>query len=419
MKKSKLFWNQKRANEGKAWNSTERIFEFEVLIKQPMKWIENSANFGAVFSGSNDRGAVQDQNLIVDQIKAVSMYQPITLMSVVGGCYFLDLALEIPTSRIILFDSNVAEFTKLSTLLNIMSKDTSVNPFQKMESLFREDVNFLMPYSSLGRVTWKLDPNVRKWSFEGREELPFPFIITSDVFPEYTFGVTPSQANKLIEILKDNLDLNVHLGFPKIDVGGDLVVVFCSNANPDELSLEFLKSNILNSAGIIPIRAERFGPEVLNNQEALDPHLYWEIVAKSCLIGTSHQVWPPEDRDLLGTGFDTITNTSSVLEENTFVPDGVYSLLLHIIFGKSLKSSEERENLFESLIHNLSPEIKRIVIGDWPPEGGLPEATRFDSTVDFLDYCKRTISDFRFVETRYAPGAGNLQRNMFLIFERA
>ena len=59
-----------------------------------------------------------------------------------------------------------------------------------MESLFREDENFLMPFSSLGRVTWKLDPNVRKWSFEGREELPFPFIITSDIFPEYTFDIT-------------------------------------------------------------------------------------------------------------------------------------------------------------------------------------------------------------------------------------
>jgi hypothetical protein len=299
-----------------------------------------------------------------------------------------------------------------------MSKDTSVNPFQKMESLFGEDANFLMPYSPLGRVTWKLDPNVRKWSFEGREELPFPFIITSDIFPEYTFDVTFSQANKLIEVLKENLDLNVHLGFPKIDVKGDLVVVFCSNANPDELSLEFLKSNILNSAGIIPIRAERFGSEVLKNQEALDPHLYWEIVAKSCLIGTSHQVWPPEDRDLVGTGFDTITNTSSVLEENTFVPEGVHSLLLHIIFGKSLQSPEGRVVLFESLIHNLSPETKRIVIADWPPEGGLPEAIRFESTGEFIDYCKGIISDFSYVEKRYAPGGGDLQRNMFLIFER-
>jgi hypothetical protein len=419
MKKSKLFWSRKRSNESKAWNSSDKVFEFTVVIKQPMKWIENSANFGAVFSGSNDRGAVQDQKLIVEQIKAVSRYQPITLMSVVGGCFFMDLALEIPTSRIILFDSNIAEFTKLSTLLNIMQEDPSNNPFRKMEKIFREDAQFLMPNSPLGRVTWKFDPNVSKWNFEGREELPFPFILTSDLFPEYIFDITTSQAKKLVEVLKENLDLDVHLGFPRIDVKGDLVVVFCSNANPEELSLEFLKSNILNSAGIIPIRAERYGLEVLNNQEALDPHLYWEIVAKSCLVGTSHQIWPPEDRDLLGTSFDTTTNTSSVLEENTFIPEGVHSLLLHIVFGKSLKSSEQREILFESLIDGLNPDIKRIVIADWPPEVGLSKFSRFESTGEFLDYCKRTLSEFRFVESRYAPGAGNLQRNMFLIFERS
>ena len=404
--------------EPKAWNPVKELFEFAVVIKQPIKWSDNPANFGAVFSGSNDRGAVQNQQNIIEHIKVVSKYQPITFMSVVGGCYFLDLALEFPTSRIVLFDSNVAEFTKLSTVLNIMSKNHSVNPFKEMENLLEEDHTFLMPYSPLGQVTWSLDRNFRSWKFEGREENPFPFILTSGLFPEYKLNINSEQRKELLEILRANLDLNVHLDFPSIDANGNLIVVFCSNANPDELSLEYLRSKISNSAGIIPIRAVGYGGYELENLEALDPHLYWEIVARSCLVGRSHQVWSPEDSEIIGSSYDSTTDSSSVLNRDTLVPVGTHSLLLHIIFGKSRSLHEDRLLLFEGLVYSLSLEVKRIVIADWPPEGGLPQNSKFVTTESFIQYCKDSLLGFSHIETRFAPGAGNLQRNMFLIFER-
>jgi hypothetical protein len=318
----------------------------------------------------------------------------------------------------VLFDSNVAEFTKLSTVLNIMSENPLISPFEKLESLFQGDNTFLMPHSPVGRVTWNLNPSFRSWTFGGVEETPFPFILTSELFPEFKLDITSEQRKKLIEILKANLDLNVHLEFPDIDANGHLVVVFCSNANPEELSLEFLQSKILNSAGIIPIRAEKYAGVELDNRDALDPHLYWELVARSCLIGKSHQVWPPEDSNLIGSKYDSTTDSSSILGGGTSIPLGVHSLLLHIVFGKALSSHEDRHLLFLGLVSSLSSEIKRIVIADWPPEGGLPQSSRFSTTEEFIDYCKSSLSGFRHSETLFAPGEGNLRRNMFLIFER-
>lgn len=110
--------------------------------------------------------------------------------------------------------------------------------------------------------------------------------------------------------LKTSLSKAVFFNFPKLDLNDTFVVFFISNAAISEKDLANIKSRVRNYTGLIVLRS------FADNETALDAHVYWHAVAKSPLIGTSHQVWSKADRHLIGSSLDNLTHSSSKLGEN-------------------------------------------------------------------------------------------------------
>jgi len=372
-----------------------------------------------VFSGSNDRGKCDRQEIVFRYLNEVAQFRPVTLLSVIGGCFFLDIVKAVNVSRVHLFDGNVAEFAKLLTLLNLANKAPDRNPIAEMEKLYSHDSSFLMPSTPLGSLTWKVAAGATQWDFEGQKEDAFPFVLTSSLFPDYSIDFKSKSMKELIERLKLALDKKVTFDVPDFDAAGSLVVVFASNADPAILSPELFSQKIRNASGVIILRSEGFGGAKLTNESALDPHPYWEAMARSCLLGRSHHIWSPEDSGLMGSNYDSTTETSSVLgSSENIIPRDTETILTHIVFGKSMTSVEERKQLFQNLAERLESPIKRFVVAEYRPEGGAGESRPFKSSTDLTIYLQNQLADFQLTEIRYAPGNDDLKRNMFFIFDR-
>lgn len=178
-----------------AWNGQDSRFEFCLNIEQPLEWGETEYSFAGVFSGSNDRGNVSEIEKIKSFLQVISKSCKITLLSVIGGSYFLDLLEEVDFHKIILFDSNVAEFAKVSTALNILADDPQQKIFYELERLYRNDNSSLMPVAPKSYLTWNASQH-SSWNFEGINSQPFPIALSVEDYPMY--GWNPDLQTKVL-----------------------------------------------------------------------------------------------------------------------------------------------------------------------------------------------------------------------------
>ncbi len=395
-----------------AWDPTNSHFAVSMWVRELFKWSHYQAKFSAVFSGSNDRDAVANQETITEYLRQVATFHPVSLLSVIGGNYFLDLLAEVPFSRVVLFDENVAEFAKLTSLLNIWAEDPKRDPFPELERLLVNDPRSLMPWAIRSQVTYQLGPRAR-WQYQGSEGPTFPALLTHDQYPNYAWDPSVELRVEIFKRLKSSLSQTVYTDLPYLDANGHLVVVFCSNSNLEDLPDAVVKSRITNAAGVIVLRAI-----VSPNDSALDPHPYWEAIARSALNGLSHQVWAPENAWLLRSEFDHTTNTSSILSRDP-IPTGTVTILTHHLLGNCTGNIEDRQAEVSQFLQHLPDTVQRVVIAEYRPEGDHGSTFGFTSTDELSEFYTRILPGFEFTEIRYAPGAHDVRRNLFLIFNRA
>lgn len=390
-----------------SWDTNN--FRLEVQVNRPsFKFANSGVIFGSVFSGSNDRGAVAQEERILEYLRKVSERSPVSLISVIGGAYFLDLVFQVNLRRVVLFDINIAEFTKLSSLLNLAEKDPSVDPIPVLEQMYISDPSSLMPRGPMSEVTWRAGPKAR-WSFEGRSNPSFPWILPSSSYPEYKWSSTQETRERVLSQLKGSLVKSAFLEFPRVDAGGDLVVVFASNISSKDLKDNFIKSRILNSSGVIVVRAS-----VSDNVEALDPHPFWEATARSLLFGKSHQIWLTSSRALISGPYDKLTTTSSLVGEP--IPEGTVCVITHLLLGKSSDNPQKARKYFENQIWALPDFVERVVVAEFA-DASLGNAG-FESAEELESYLRATLQQFVMSESITAPGEQSLERNRFFVFNR-
>ncbi len=389
-------------------------FELELYLDKPIKWAEFQMNFSAVFSGSNDRNDCDSYSTIVKYLQSVGQRHPLTLISVVGGSFFLDLVNDVEFKSVILFDSNVAEFTKISSAFNYLNEDPLQDPFEALERDYTNDATSLMPNGPKSSVTWKVEQD-SFWQFEDVKDSIFPFILTKEKFPQYSWKVSDIDRQLVLERLKSALIVNVFPEFPRIDFSDesrqDLVVIFASNVPDNVFTSEFIRERLDGIAGSITLRT----CDGRSNESALDPHAYWEATARSLKIGKSHQIWPDEDADLLGGIYDKTMHTSGMVGSE--IPQGTETVLFHIVFGKSTEGLESRHQKFSSSLKKIPKSVKRVVVAEFRPEGEVSANNFFPTTEVLRDFLCSYVP-FSYKETIGSPGQSDLMRNLFFVFDK-
>ena len=397
-----------------AWNDVDNQFCLEAYLTATMKWFHSQAHWASAFSGSNDRGDTPQFEDISTYLQKVAGVYPVSLISVIGGSFFLDLVARVEFARIILFDQNVVEFAKISALCNILNRAPDRDPFDELEREITSAPDQLLPSVQSSRLSVRLGPNT-DWQFEGRREPGFPLMLRKATFPEYAWRANEDDRRRALANMRRALAKSLFFSVPKIDAAGHLIVVNCSNADPSQLSDAYIRSRITNAAGILIIRSI----VVTENSAALDPHPYWEAIARSQCSGQSHQLWAPEDAECLDTPLDETTHTSSILGEQP-LPSEADTLLCHILSGKCQSRFPSRYALIRQTLFTLPPRFSRVVVAEFRPEGpvGRRLPAGFHSSEDFTNFYAAALPQFQLTRTVYAPGADDDQRNMFLVFDR-
>ncbi|MFN9261939.1 MAG: hypothetical protein ACK6DY_00400, partial [Acidobacteriota bacterium] len=260
----------------------------EIYLGSALKWTESTGYLGSVFSCSNDRGATPQMERICRYLQQVAAEHPVSLVSVIGGSYFLDFVAAADFTRIILFDKNVAEFSKICAFCDILSRDPAADPVGGLEQEILAAPERLLP--SLPSSNLSAGPGPESdWKFEGRSEPAFPLVLRQGNFPEYAWSANEEERRRTLANLRRALAKDVYLEEPEVDADGHLVVVFCSNANSSDFPDYYIRPRFQNAAGVLIVRSI----VVNNNEAALDPHPYWEAIARSQCTGRSHQLWAP------------------------------------------------------------------------------------------------------------------------------
>jgi hypothetical protein len=397
-----------------SWDDTGKRFSLDIRIGGPLKWMCQQASFASVFSGSNDRrNATSNVELITDHLAGVASIGKVSLVSVIGGTFLLDLVQRVAFSRVILFDQNVAEFAKMTALLNLMAMHPEDDPFDALEHMVLTQPDALLPRLPLSEVSCHLAPG-SEWEFEGAKEAAFPLLLRKNNYPHYAWNADAGERMVTLARLRAALCRTVFLELPSIDAAGHLIVVFCSNADHTVLSDEFIRSKFLNAAGVIVIRSL-----IGDNQSALDPHPYWEVVARTAIVGVSHQIWAPEDAAMVGGPLDCTTHTSSVLGRPV-PPVDPETLLCHILLGKCRGNLTDRRAAVVRCVQSLPESVNRMVVAEYNPacESGAAIRHEFDSIDRLRSFYAETLHGFGHVDTLYAPGLGDSHCNVFFVFTR-
>lgn len=149
-----------------SWDDAAGRFSLAIHIGAPLKWMCQQASFASVFSGSNDRNnATANVEIIADHPARVASIGKVSLVSVIGGAFLLDLVQRVGCSRILLFDQNVAEFAKISALLNLMAQDPGDDPVETLERMILARSDTLLPRLPLSEVSYNLAPG-SAWEFD-------------------------------------------------------------------------------------------------------------------------------------------------------------------------------------------------------------------------------------------------------------
>src|SRR5205085_1972634 len=147
----------------------------------------------------------------------------------------------------------------------------------------RRDPNVLLPRLGGDALSIEFGPDA-SWEYFGRTAPALP-IWPSDLYPKFAWAADEDERRLVIDRLRRSLVRRAFHGLPHVDANGDLVVVFASNisaevvkgGNPSFFTDEAIRRCIHNAAGVLIVRSFD------TNERLLDPHPYWEAVARSLL----------------------------------------------------------------------------------------------------------------------------------------
>jgi hypothetical protein len=391
-------------------------FEFYSIINQPLKWGYSSLDYRAIYSGSSDK-------LLFEGLFNSNVLRQITdnneciLISVIGGGYFFEIIKNYRFSEVVLFDSNINEHAKVSSIVNqFYIKGFSMDEF---ENLLIQDKKSLMPYLEYSRLQYKLTNKcVIKYPEKELEESPeglisekgFPIMELSQNFPERKSIIfNKDETNMLISKLESNLDSSIYNDYPKFNANGKVVIVFLSNISRLDLSDEDVRLRTSNASGTFILR-DNYHRASSNLQ---DPHQHWSVevykeIRKLAVIRiVASNKFKKDSSDNW-----MFQNTVTINELKRY-PVNSNTILLHILIGHSRQPSMVRRNLTN--LTNRLKVVTKIIVTEHSHT--INKKNSFSSNDSIISFYENIFNGFELKSLRFIQGNNDPNRNILLVFE--
>ncbi len=389
---------------------------FESRIGTAFKWNMNPLSISSVFMGTSDGGLRPIQRPLFQQLQGlVEQGMEFELISLIGGMYFLELVADFPFQRIRLFDSNLAEHTKWSFIYKYLMK----TPFEQFEQ-FRDLDKYFEDHPDVVYLP-QLGLGGHSLSFTNDAHFDFNDMRTRSTsllspiyYVDFAWSPERDRYEKTVARLRTAMEPQLTFDIPEVDAKGRALVVFLSNAS---IPVEVLRKYIRNCPLLIPLYSHE------KNNEVLDAHRYWVLIASGLVHKPALHVWSPEDAALAGTDLD-YPCTRGIVSTDLVAASGPLpyeSALLHILFGKRAETEtlDNRRALFRASLRRLSTTVSRVVVAEYnrncPAFANMTELPRPNELIALI---QEELPGFRFNTMRFAPGGGEPHRNVFICFDK-
>jgi hypothetical protein len=416
-------------------NEIKKHFDLGIQVHTPFKWHRLESKFHGVFSGTTDRLTDHTPKLeqIIEYVNNVATCARVNLVSVIGGNFYLELLEKIDPDKLILFDNNILEIVKTGYFLSNLS---SADPIEATEKSMQEFIT--ESFSNLGESKLEFEMlSGSKWTHLGIQSTSFPILLNQKDFPRHAAFRNKLEWQEAKTRISKSLCREIWLDLPRINLEKNFTVVFVSNCVESELSDLDIRTRLINPSGLVIIRSNDAGDKPNINDGCLNPHEYWRAVLYSILdtvdgCKKTLQIFPSELRHIFDynyqiehRNYDVFdTEGSAVLGDcNLDNFAGFNILVTHILLGKlqNFNSLESRLSEIANLFSTIPTEISRIIISEFHPKSKrFGHLSKKFTSLEMLcaSYSEILGGRFKLSQIRTSPGLGELERNVFLVFEK-
>lgn len=396
-------------------------FSMVSIIHKPLKWAYGTLDFRSIYSGSSDR-ILFNQLLSSNILHKITSENECILVSVIGGGFFIDLIKTYSFSNVVLFDSNINEHAKVSSLINRIHKGEFI--IGQFEEDILEDSKSLVPFLKDSDLSFSVAENcILKYSseeLEGKQikpivEIGFPMVELENNFPRRALHLDRYDKLIVIDKLKNSLDKKIYVTVPQVDANGKVVIYFLSNISNSDINNNKVLRNTINSAGTFIIRVDN----EISNLNLNDAHQHWRMAIY-------HELKDKKVVHLVATKKHEKDHTHDPLYLlTTYIKDinldfiKFNTIFLHILLGHASSINRIHKYLF-NLLSDLPLNISEIVV----TEHSLRyfKRSRFNrnwvSDDDIVDYYNSLFQSFSLKKKQYIYGQNDSQRNILLVYSR-
>jgi hypothetical protein len=232
---------------------------------------------------------------------------------------------------------------------------------------------------------------------------PAETVISPLDFPELVWSPTEEEYERARLNLRNAFDTRLYTSLPKVDPQL-FTVAYLTHV---EFSRELIEAEI-GTRFFIPVFARG-----MNNDGALEPHVYWEYFATLASRGmTTLHMWAPEDEMMRGGVYDRIFTRGTMVSE--FCESGFNHneecLIVHMLLSKRRDGTvEDRRQQLGHVLAIAKGAYRRIIVCENRNAG--EDAGEVATTILGDIYVR--------APDLFSPGFQDVARNVFLIFNSA
>ncbi|MBN1688240.1 MAG: hypothetical protein JW893_03995 [Candidatus Omnitrophica bacterium] len=392
---------------------------WQIVMEGNFKWDFGPPIWSSVFLGSNDQIFCYEE--IIRQLRGFCR-EEMELVSVIGGMRFLSFLEDLEFSRITLFDQNINELTKIIRVEEYLSR----TPFEKFDhfhelnqSIYENPSAFYFPEDLCRRgVQFKVSDDSFRFHYE-KKRVPLYTVLSPSQYPHYRWDPHPEAYEKARRNLSEVTNRELYTQIPSINAQGRVVVAYLSHC---KINCEMLVARIQNAAFIIPIYSIH-AKEAGSNEEALNPHRYWQHRVDQFKQGRTLQIWAPEDKKLVGSRFDQPFELG--VEAKVFMKKNFRqcfdTIVLHIFFGKCQRGPrKKREKLFCDVVSKAGELAQRVMVTEHYQESGqFGECKHLPQKSEIVEMTGQSLGNkFNLQHIGFSAGRGAPDRNLHIIFDK-
>lgn len=182
---------------------------YKIVLPKDFLWSKQPPVWAPAFLGSQEH--IEEGVFVENNLKSFAKNE-LELIAVISGFKFFDLLAKTDFKRITLYDLNINEISNFIYASDYLQK-TSYQDFDGFLGLNQkindDPASYYMPQCVQGLVQVETEMGCQMVSNENFRWMP-----------------TEEDFNKVKKVLREDLNFNLYLGFPDIDIEGRKAVVF-------------------------------------------------------------------------------------------------------------------------------------------------------------------------------------------------